>query len=90
MANVLKYSTGGNAGFIEVGSNLAPAGVGMMTPDSKAPVLVRVMVAMITVPFVFMALRFYCKLGTTRRFGWDDAVLLLSWVCEKSSPGTCW
>ena len=35
---------------------------------------------MITVPFVFMVLRFYCKMSTRRHFGWDDAVLLLSWV----------
>lgn len=52
------------------------------TGGSKAMELQRVMFAMIIVPFIFMALRFYCKLGTSRLFGWDDAVLLLSWVCE--------
>ncbi len=52
---------------------------------SKALELQRVMAAMITVPFAFMALRFYCKLGTSRLFGWDDAVLLLSWVREIPS-----
>jgi len=56
--------------------------------DSKGPELQRVMAAMITVPFAFMALRFYCKMGSNKKFGWDDAVLLLSWVSRPRSIPT--
>ena len=64
---------------------VAPANAAL---DSKAPELQRVMAAMITVPFTFMALRFYCKVRSSRKLGWDDAVLVLSWV-RPPSPWAC-
>jgi hypothetical protein len=48
--------------------------------DSNAPQLVRVMIVMIVVPFMFMTLRFYCKVKYSGKLGWDDSILALSWV----------
>jgi hypothetical protein len=50
--------------------------------DTRAPELQIVMSVMIVVPFIFMALRFYCK-GKYGKLQWDDAVLFFSWVRLK-------
>jgi hypothetical protein len=51
--------------------------------ETKAVVLVRVMAVMIALPFVFMIGRFYARLKYSGKLGWDDAVLILSWVCKQ-------
>ena len=48
--------------------------------ETTAPKIQAVMAVMIAFPFIFMMLRFYSKGKYGKKFAWDDAVLLLSWV----------
>ncbi|KAL2163972.1 hypothetical protein VTH06DRAFT_3185 [Thermothelomyces fergusii] len=49
--------------------------------DDNGPPMVITMVVCAVASFIFMSLRFYCKIvaGTKQSFGIDDAVLILSW-----------
>jgi hypothetical protein len=54
-----------------------------MANDDGPPMII-VMVVLTTVSFIFMTLRFYCKLAlgnTTGSAGIDDMVLAFSFVC---------
>ncbi len=49
--------------------------------DSNGPKIVIALAAMSGVAFVFMGLRFFCKARYHKRFGIDDYLLAMSWVC---------
>ena len=48
--------------------------------DDNGPPMTITMVVCTVISFVFMSLRFYCKLEADANLGIDDAVLALSWV----------
>ena len=49
--------------------------------DDNGPPMTITMVVCTAVSFIFMSLRFYCKHMLATSLGWDDGVLVLSWVC---------
>jgi hypothetical protein len=48
--------------------------------QDQGPVILAVCWILVLVPGLIVGLRIYCKVTLSRGFGWDDAVILLSWV----------
>ncbi len=38
---------------------------------------------------VFLSLRIYCRLLKRQRLGWDDGILIASWVTTYAHPSRC-
>jgi hypothetical protein len=51
------------------------------TGETNAPQLVASLISMVVFSFVFVTLRFFCKIRYGKSISLDDFVLGFSWVC---------
>ena len=72
-------ATGGSA-------PLTPEQLASLPHDNQAILLVASIWTLGLIATVFLALRIYCRLFRVRvkRIGWDDAILIASWVSAPS------
>lgn len=54
--------------------------------ESNAPRLISCMSVMAAMSLLFMVLRFWCKKRYNKVIGWDDHILVISWVCSSPRP----
>ena len=73
-------ATGGSA-------PLTPEQLASLPHDNQATLLVASIWTLGLIATVFLALRIYCRLIRAKRIGWDDAILIASWV---SAPHPEW
>jgi hypothetical protein len=59
--------------------------------DSNASRIVATMSALAALSLAFMTLRLFCKKHYGKIFGWDDYILVCSWVIQSShgNPFLC-
>lgn len=50
--------------------------------QTHGPLILGVSWLLIAVPGVMLCLRIFCKTVLSRGLGWDDLVLVFSWVCD--------
>ena len=59
---------------------LTPEELANLPHDNQAALLVASIWTLGLIATVFLALRIYCRVIRAKRIGWDDAILIASWV----------
>ena len=66
---------------------LTPQELASLPHDNQAALLVASIWTLGLIATVFLALRIYCRVIRAKRIGWDDAILIASWVSALSRYG---
>ncbi len=54
----------------------------VMDAQNQGPTILAICWLLVIIPGLMVGLRFWCKLGLSKRgFGWDDSIILVAWVC---------
>ncbi len=59
---------------------LTPEELASLPHDNQARLLLASIWTLGLIATIFLALRIYCRLIRAKRIGWDDAILIVSWV----------